>query len=138
GSFLITSMRTRFLSGQRHIWAFTLWILVISAFLPSVLAASFYPEKLNDPRAVQVSPSGGDDTVALQAAVDNVQATTRQGIVLLAPGEYHLTNTIYIWPGIRLIGCGAKRPKIILPADTAGYGDATHEKVLFFFAGRQP
>ena len=126
------------LLANRQKWFFAFSILVLCISMPSVLAASFYAEKLNDPKAVNLSPSGGDDTVALQNAVDKVQETTRQGIVLLASGQYHLTNTIYIWPGIRLIGCGAERPVIVLPASTPNYGDAAHEKVLIFFAGRRP
>ncbi len=114
------------------------YILLSLLLAPSARPASFYAQPLNDPKAVGVSPSGGDDTAALQKAVDKVQETTRQGIVLLAPGQYHLTNTIYIWPGIRLIGCGAERPVIVLPANTPGYGDAAHEKILIFFAGRRP
>ena len=43
---------------------------------------------------------------ALQQAINRVQETTRQGIVLLAPGQYHVSDTVYIWPGIRLIGYG--------------------------------
>ncbi len=131
-------MQTKYLPDNRHKWAFAFWILIFCTLTPSVLATSFYAEKLNDSKAVCLSPSGGDDTAALQNAVDRVQETTRQGIVLLAPGQYHLTNTIYIWPGIRLIGCGAERPEIVLPANTPGYGDALHEKVLIFFAGRRP
>ncbi len=135
---LESSMQTKFLPGNRHKWVFTCWILIFCAATPSVLAASFYAEKLNDPKAVHLSPSGGDDTAALQGAVDKVQETTRQGIVLLAPGQYHISGTIYIWPGIRLIGYGAKRPVIILPANTPGFGDASHEKAMLFFAGRRP
>ena len=113
-------------------------IFILCASTASVWPASFYTQPLNDPKAVSISPSGGDDTVALQNAVDKVQETTRQGIVFLAPGNYHLTNTIYIWPGIRLIGCGAERPKIILPASTPGFGNPSQEKIIFYFAGRRP
>jgi hypothetical protein len=101
-------------------------------------AASYYPQPLADPKAVSVTPSGVDDTAALQRAIDRVQETSGQGIVLLAPGEYHVTNTLYVWPGIRLIGCGAKRPMIVLPANTPGFGDASQEKLIFFFTGRRP
>ncbi len=101
-------------------------------------SASYYTQRLEDPRAVYLAPSGGDDTVALQQAVDRVQETTRQGIVMLAPGKYHLSGTIYIWPGIRLIGYGATRPDIVLPINTPGFADASHEKVMIFFAGRRP
>ena len=131
-------MQKKLLPVKRQRWFFAFWILIFCASTPSVLAVSFYAEKLNDPNAVYLSPSGGDDTAAIQNAINKVQETTRQGIVLLAPGQYHLTNTIYIWPGIRLIGCGAERPKIILPASTPGFDDAAHEKVRFFFAGRRP
>ncbi|HVU09123.1 MAG TPA: glycosyl hydrolase family 28-related protein [Verrucomicrobiae bacterium] len=104
----------------------------------SVHAASFYPQRLDDPKAVYVSPSGGDDTAPLQKAIDRVQEMTHQGIVFLAPGNYRLSDTIYIWPGIRVIGYGAERPKIILPANAPGFEDASREKQMFFFAGRRP
>lgn len=100
--------------------------------------ASFYAQRLEDPKAIYVAPSGGDDTAALQQAVDRVQETTRQGIVLLSPGRYRVSDTLYIWPGIRLIGYGTERPVIVLPANTPGFGDATQEKLMFFFAGRRP
>lgn len=102
-------------------------------------SASFYTQRLEDPHAIYVSPSaGGEDTVALQQAVDRVQEKSGQGIILLAPGRYQLTNTLYIWPGIRVIGYGATRPEIILPAHTPGYADASREKLMVFFAGRRP
>ena len=104
----------------------------------SARASSFYTQRLEDPKAVYVAPSGGDDTAVLQAAVNRVQEMTRQGIVLFAPGQYHVSDTIYIWPGIRLIGYGTTRPVIDLPAYAPGFGDASHEKVMFFFAGRRP
>ncbi|HEX4122536.1 MAG TPA: glycosyl hydrolase family 28-related protein, partial [Verrucomicrobiae bacterium] len=91
-----------------------------------------------DPKAVYISPSGGDDTAALQNAIDKVQETTGQGLVLLAPGRYRISDTLYIWPSIRLIGYGEERPVIVLPAHTAGFTNASHEKVMIFFAGRRP
>jgi hypothetical protein len=99
---------------------------------------SFYTQRLDDPNAVYIAPSGGDDTAALQQAVNKVQETAGQGIVLLAPGQYHVTDTLYVWPAVRLIGYGEKRPVLILPPNTPGFGDASHEKVLVFFAGRPP
>ncbi|MEI9960616.1 MAG: glycosyl hydrolase family 28-related protein [Limisphaerales bacterium] len=112
--------------------------MIFCAITLPTSAASFYPQRLDDPKAVYVSPSGNDDTAALQKAVNQVQETTGQGIVLLAPGRYHISDTVYIWPGIRLIGYGAERPVIALPANTPGFGDASHEKVMIFFAGRRP
>ncbi len=62
-------------------------IFILCASTASVWPASFYTQPLNDPKAVSISPSGGDDTVALQNAVDKVQETTRQGIVFLGAGK---------------------------------------------------
>src|ERR1035437_4418476 len=101
-------------------------------------SASVYTRRLEDPKAVYVTPSGGDDTAALQKAINQVQETTGQGIVLFAPGQYHISDTLYIWPRIRLLGCGGGRPVIVLPANTPGFGDASHEKLMVFFAGRRP
>jgi sugar lactone lactonase YvrE len=113
-------------------------VLLSFVFATSAWSASFYTQRLEDSRAVYVAPSGGDDTAALQKAINQVQETNGQGIVLLAPGQYHISDTLYIWPAIRLLGCGDKRPVIVLPANTPGFGDASHEKLMVFFAGRRP
>lgn len=102
-------------------------------------AASFYTQKLDDPRAVYLSPStNGDDTALLQQAINRVQESNHLGVVFLGPGRYRLRDTVYIWPGIRLIGYGAERPELILPARTPGYNDPEHEKLMIFFAGGRP
>ena len=102
-------------------------------------AASYYTQRLEDARAVYVaSPATGDATELLQAAINRVQETTGQGIVFLAEGFYRVTNTVYIWPGIRVIGYGAQRPVLGLPAHTPGFQDPSQEKVLCFFAGARP
>lgn len=117
-------------------------IRLIGLLLSATSAASadsYYTQRLNDPRAVYVeSPTGTNDTGLLQQALNRVQETTGQGLVLLGPGRYTVTNTIYIWPSIRLIGYGATRPVIVLPADTPGFQDASAEKQIFFFAGGRP
>ncbi len=114
-------------------------VLILLAFALPADAASYYTQRLEDPKAVYVtSPGSGDATALLQQAINRVQETTGQGIVLLAEGRYRLTNTLFIWPGIRLIGCGATRPVIVLPASTPGFQDASREKVMFFFAGAGP
>ena len=127
---------------QTAFFAASRGILILAAILCAVTgsasAASFYSEKLNDPRAIYLSPSGGDDTAAIQNAINKVQETTRQGIVFLAPGNYRVSDTIYIWPAIRLIGYGAERPKIVLPEKSAGFGDSSREKIIFYFAGGRP
>ncbi len=102
-------------------------------------AASFYTQRLEDPKAVYVSSPGSEDaTGVLQEAMNHVQETMGQGLVLLAEGRYSITNTLYIWPSIRVIGYGARRPNIVLPANTSGFEDPAHEKVMFFFAGARP
>jgi sugar lactone lactonase YvrE len=116
--------------------------LLAQTFLSLVLqagAASYYTQRLEDPKAVYVtSPGTGDATALLQQAINEVQETNRQGIVYVTGGRYQITNTLYIWPSIRLIGYGTNRPVIVLPANTPGFQDPTREKQMFFFAGGRP
>jgi len=101
--------------------------------------ASYYTGRLEDPKAVYVAgPGGSDDAATLQRAINQVQETTGQGIVFLPSGRYTITNTVYIWPAIRVIGYGPTRPIIALPANTAGFQDSSHERVMIFFAGARP
>ncbi len=107
-------------------------------------AASFYPTRLSDARAVYLTrdqfPVRGDgvadDTAALQNAINKVQETTGQGILFIPEGRYRLSKTVYIWPGIRLIGYGEKRPVFLLGQNTPGY--QTGPSYLFFFVGGRP
>ena len=48
-------------------------------------AASYYTVRLDDPKAVYVTPGDGD---GIQKAIDKVQETTGQGIVFLPEGRY--------------------------------------------------
>jgi len=114
--------------------------LILLASLTAVApawGASYYTVRLDDPQAVYLTRDNGaaDDTGAIQRAIDQVQKTTRQGIVFVPEGRYRLTNTIYIWPGIRVIGYGASRPVFALPANSPGFQDPDHEKLMIFFAG---
>ncbi len=122
-------------------------IVLAALLLPAALpAASYYTLRLDDPKAVYLTPANfpvhadglADDSDALQQAIDKVQSTTNQGIVFVPQGRYRLTKTIYIWPGIRVIGYGAERPAFILAANTPGYQDPATEKLMIFFAGRRP
>jgi hypothetical protein len=113
--------------------------LAISSF-----ASSFYSARPEDAKAVYLShenfPVSGngiaDDTDAVQQAINKVQETTEQGILFIPPGRYRLTRTIYIWPGIRLIGFGATRPTFVLATNTPGFQQGP--AYLFFFAGDRP
>jgi Pectate lyase superfamily protein len=74
-----------------------------------------------------------DDTVAIQRAIDTVADTTRQGILFIPEGHYRLTHTLYVWPGVRLIGYGTRRPTFVLADNTPGY--QTGPSYMVFFAG---
>jgi hypothetical protein len=108
--------------------------------------SSFYTTRLDDPKAVYLTSDAfsargdgaGDDTAAVQAAIDKAQETTGEGMVFVPSGRYRLTNTVYVWGGIRLIGYGATRPVFVLGANTPGYGDANKEKYMVFFSGNRP
>ena len=117
------------------------WILLAAA---PAWAASYYTVRLNDPKAVYLDTLGArgdgvtDDTEAIQKAIDKVQETVNQGIVFVPEGRYRLTKTVYVWPSIRLIGYGAKRPVFLLAENTPGYQDKNSENHMVFFAGRRP
>lgn len=122
-----------------HRICFTCLLGLLLSATSAASADSYYTQLLDDPRAVYLaSPTGTDDTAVLQQAINRVQETTGQGLVLLGPGRYTVTNTIYIWPSIRLIGYGTNRPVLVLPADAPGFQDASAEKVMFFFVGGRP
>src|SRR5215468_9142627 len=67
----------------------------------------------NVPVRQSVSPSGGDDTSAIQAAINAVSALTPdangfRGAVLLAPGAFNISNTLNINAGgVVLRGSGS-------------------------------
>jgi hypothetical protein len=122
-------------------------LLVAVAMLSStaeVLGDSYYSERVDDKRAVYLTPDGfpvkgdglADDSGAIQQAIDRVRETTNQGIVFIPSGRYRLTKTIYIWPGIRLIGYGNTRPVFVLAANTPGFQQGP--TYMFFFAGGRP
>ena len=106
-------------------------------------AASYYTVRLDDANAVYLTRSSfpvhgdgvADDTEAIQQAINKVQETTNQGIVFVPEGRYRLSNTVYIWPGIRLIGYGATRPVFVLGERSAGYQDKDNLKYMLFFSG---
>lgn len=99
-------------------------------------SVSVYPRKIEDPRAVWVkgvADGVADDTTAIQGAIDRVDGS---GIVFLPSGRYRITDTIRVWPGVRVIGCGTTRPMLYLAPRTPRYQDS--ERYMVFFAGRKP
>jgi hypothetical protein len=105
---------------------------------------SVYPTRLDDPAAVYLTPGDfhvqgdgkADDSLAVQAAIDKLQETRGEGVVFIPEGRYRITRTIYLWPGIRIIGYGAHRPVFVLGENTPGYQDGI--AYMFFFAGARP
>ncbi len=106
--------------------------------------ASFYPERLDDPSAVyltretfSVQGDGvADDSAALQQAIDKVASNPGGGVLFVPKGTYRLTKTVYVWPGVRLIGYGESRPVFKLGENTPGFQEGTGKYMLFFSGGR--
>ncbi len=107
-------------------------------------ATSYYSARLDDPKAIYLTQDNfpvkgdgvADDSAALQQAINTVQEKTNQGILFVPPGRYRLTKTIYIWPGIRLIGFGSARPSFVLAANTPGFQQGP--TYMVFFAAARP
>ena len=125
------------------------WIALPTLVLSLVFAfplrpQSVYPTRLDDPEAIYLGSAQfpahadgiGDDTAAIQAAINAAEAEHVQGIVFVPEGRYRITHTIYVWPGIRIIGYGAHRPVFVLPDNTSGYQNDLG--YMFFFAGGRP
>jgi hypothetical protein len=119
-------------------------IVLLGVVPPAVHAASVYTQRLEDRAAVYLTAAKfdvhgdgvADDSAALQKAIDQVQETTRQGVVFLPEGRYRISRTIYVWPGVRLIGYGAQRPVIVLGANTPGFQEGI--AYMMFFVGGRP
>ncbi len=106
-------------------------------------AASFYPVRPNDAKAVYLTPDHfavhgdgvADDSEALQAAIDRA-GEQGEGILFVPSGRYRITRTIYIWPAVRVIGYGETRPVFVLGDNTPGYQQGLG--YMFMFAGGRP
>jgi sugar lactone lactonase YvrE len=122
-------------------WSFLAGIVLAPGL---VHGASFYAQRLDDPAAVYLTRPDfpvhgdgvGDDSDALQQAVDKVASSGGGGVLFIPPGTYRLTKTVYVWPGVRLIGYGASRPVLSLGANTPGFQEGTGKYMLFFSGGR--
>ncbi len=124
---------------------FAVFLILASLMTTPLLAASYYPVHLNDPTAVYLTPDKfpvhgdgvADDSAAIQQAIDQVEATTKQGIVFVPSGRYRITKTIYVWPAVRVIGYGPTRPVLVLGKDTPGFQQGIGYMVMFA-GGRHP
>lgn len=121
------------------------FLILASLMATPLLAASYYPVRLDDPIAVYLTPDKfpvhgdgiADDSAALQQAIDQVESTTKQGIVFIPSGRYRITKTIYVWPAVRLIGYGPTRPVLVLGKNTPGFQQGIGYMVMFA-GGRHP
>jgi hypothetical protein len=108
------------------------------------LAASVFTTKPDDPKAVILTArefgaqgdGKGDDSAAIQAALDKAESSAHEGIVFVPAGRYRLTRTVYIWPGLRVIGFGATRPVFLLADSTPGFQNGLG--VMAMFTGARP
>jgi Pectate lyase superfamily protein/SMP-30/Gluconolactonase/LRE-like region len=121
------------------------FVLFVSLFLAAAAyGTSSYTSRPNDAKAVYLDTSGvfaygdgkADDTDAVQQAINKVQETTNQGIVFIPSGRYRVSRTIYVWPGIRLIGFGVTRPVFVLAPNTPGFQQGP--AYMVFFTGGRP
>jgi sugar lactone lactonase YvrE len=122
-------------------------ILFIALFLGTASTAwpsSVFTTRLDDPKAIYLSAPGSaaqadgksDDTAAIQAAIDKAGSSVHEGIVFIPSGRYRLTHTVYVWPGVRVIGYGPTRPVFLLADSTPGFQKGV--AVMVMFAGANP
>jgi hypothetical protein len=120
--------------------AFGIGLPVFLAGVVPAQAQSAYTARLDDPRAVYLDATEfgargdgiADDSAALQAALDKAESTTaHEGILFVPAGRYRISRTIYVWPGVRVIGYGAQRPVIVLGATTPGFQKDIGVMVMF-------
>ena len=111
-------------------------LLGVSSFAS---ASSVFSTRLDDPKAVYLTAQEfgdqgdgiGDDSAAIQAAVDRAASNAGEGIVFVPSGRYRITRTLYVWPGVRLIGYGKTRPVILLADNTPGFQTGVGDMVMF-------
>ncbi len=116
------------------------WCAVAAMACGIAAAQSVYPLRPEDGHAEYLTKTEfgavgdgvADDADALQKAIDKAQETVHHGIVFVPEGRYRLGHTVRVWAGIRLIGCGAKRPVFVLGTRTPGFADGDGTPMLWF------
>ncbi len=101
---------------------------------------SVFPEQPRDdsayvftPEAFGACPDGrGDNTAALQSAVDKIADQNTHGILFVPQGDYLFLDTVQLWRGIRLIGFGPQRPVFRLADHSSGYEGPDTKYILHF------
>ena len=116
-----------------------LTVILLLGVTDSALAASVFTTRPDDPKAVTLAAVGdgkADDSAAIQAALDKAGSSAHEGIVFVPAGRYRLTRTVYIWPGVRVIGYGIARPVFVLADSTPGFNQGVG--VMVMFTGANP
>lgn len=92
------------------------------------MSKSFYTKRLDDPKAFYLDQGFGvcgdgktDDTAAIQSAINKLYETVAMGVLFIPEGDYLISDTILVPRGVRLIGYGAKRPRIRLKDNAPGF-----------------
>ncbi|TCS10015.1 glycosyl hydrolase family 28-related protein [Caulobacter sp. BK020] len=113
--------------------------LFVAASGPAAASVSMFATTPEDPAAVVVRGKGdgrADDSAALQDAIDAAAAKPGGGLVFLPSGRYRISRTLFLWPGVRMFGVGAVRPRILLGDATPGFQKGVANMVIF--AGAKP
>lgn len=116
--------------------------LLIAAPPSFALTDSRYLIAPDDPAAVYLTPDSfavrgdgiHDDTHGIQAAIDRAGSDRSGGLVFVPSGTYLLTDTVNVWPGVRIIGYGPQRPLFRLAPSSPGFVEG-NDKYMFFFSG---
>ncbi len=119
-------------------------VAIAFVFSQCLAGTSFYPARLEDPQAVYLTKEAfpvhadgvGDDAPALQQAIDKVGTDRRAGVLFIPEGRYCLSRTVYVWPGVRLIGYGKNRPVFLLAPNTPGFQKGDGKYLVYFSGGR--
>ena len=111
----------------------TLLFALTLGLCSAAFATSVITTRLDDPKAIYLDTLAvdTDSSAGLQIAIDKAAGTGREGIVFVPAGRYTLTRTVYVWPGVRLIGYGATRPVFVLPPNTPGFQKGMGVMVMF-------
>lgn len=102
-------------------------------FLPEDPAAFIF----TDERFGACPDGTKDNTLALQTAINTLEETVREGILFIPEGTYLFEGQIDLWPRIRLIGFGGKRPRFVLKDHAQGY-EGPLSAYLFFSRDERP
>jgi hypothetical protein len=123
----------------------TLSVLLLFTAASAARSESVVATRPDDPRADYLAAPDfavhgdgkADDSALIQAAIDKAESTAaHEGILFIPSGRYRITRTIYVWPGVRVIGYGATRPVFVLADATPGFQKGI--AVMVIFSGASP